>query len=401
MNTPLKGIKVIDLSSHGAVPSCGKVLSDWGADVTKVEPASGDAARFSGNNFGVPVSDEMNPHFEFLNGGKKSIVINLKTEKGQEIINRMLETADILITNYRQPALVKLKLDYETLSEKYPGLIWAHLTGFGSEGPAATQAGFDTVAYYARTGALLDFAEKDTAPINAPFGVGDLTTGSVLAGAVCAALFNRTRNGRGEKVDISLYGQSIWSLGIVLQSVKHGSVYPRTRKEATIPLNNCYCCKDGKWIYVSVLEYDRYCNKLFRLIGREELCEDERYNNRESVKSNNVELIKILDEGFRLYSRDKWDELLTEADIAHNDINDLKDVLDDEQALANDFIINYRFPNGEESVIAQTPVRFGNNRTNAHIPAPALSENAAEVLTSLGYTDDEIKELAEEGITII
>lgn len=401
MNTPLKGIKVIDLSSHGAVPSCGKVLSDWGADVTKVEPASGDAARFSGNNFGVPVSDEMNPHFELLNGGKKSIVINLKTEKGQEIINRMLETADILITNYRQPALVKLKLDYETLSEKYPGLIWAHLTGFGSEGPAATQAGFDTVAYYARTGALLDFAEKDTAPINAPFGVGDLTTGSVLAGAVCAALFNRTRNGRGEKVDISLYGQSIWSLGIVLQSVKHGSVYPRTRKEATIPLNNCYCCKDGKWIYVSVLEYDRYCNKLFRLIGREELCEDERYNNRESVKSNNVELIKILDEGFRLYSRDKWDELLTEADIAHNDINDLKDVLDDEQALANDFIINYRFPNGEESVIAQTPVRFGNNRTNAHIPAPALSENAAEVLTSLGYTDDEIKELAEEGITII
>ena len=150
-----------------------------------------------------------------------------------------------------------------------------------------------------------------------------------------------------------------------------------------------------------MLEYDRYCNKLFRLIGREELCEDERYNNRESVKSNNVELIKILDEGFRLYSRDKWDELLTEADIAHNDINDLKDVLDDEQALANDFIINYRFPNGEESVIAQTPVRFGNNRTNAHIPAPALSENAAEVLTSLGYTDDEIKELAEEGITII
>lgn len=401
MNTPLKGIKVIDLSSHGAVPSCGKVLSDWGADVTKVEPASGDAARFSGNNFGVPVSDEMNPHFELLNGGKKSIVINLKTEKGQEIINRMLETADILITNYRQPALVKLKLDYETLSERHPGLIWAHLTGFGSEGPAATQAGFDTVAYYARTGALLDFAEKDTAPINAPFGVGDLTTGSVLAGAICAALFNRTRNGKGEKVDISLYGQSIWSLGIILQSVKHGSIYPRTRKEATIPLNNCYCCKDGKWIYVSVLEYDRYCNKLFRLIGREELCEDERYNNRESVKTNNVELIKILDEGFRLYSREKWDELLTEADIAHNDINDLKDVLDDEQALANDFIINYKFPNGEESVIAQTPVRFGNNRTNVHIPAPALSENAAEILTSLGYTDKEIKELAEEGITII
>lgn len=401
MNTPLKGIKVIDLSSHGAVPSCGKVLSDWGADVTKVEPASGDAARFSGNNFGVPVSDEMNPHFELLNGGKKSIVINLKTEKGQEIINRMLDTADILITNYRQPALVKLKLDYETLSERHPGLIWAHLTGFGSEGPAATQAGFDTVAYYARTGALLDFAEKDTAPINAPFGVGDLTTGSVLAGAICAALFNRTRNGKGEKVDISLYGQSIWSLGIILQSVKHGSIYPRTRKEATIPLNNCYCCKDGKWIYVSVLEYDRYCNKLFRLIGREELCEDERYNNRESVKTNNVELIKILDEGFRLYSREKWDELLTEADIAHNDINDLKDVLDDEQALANDFIINYKFPNGEESVIAQTPVRFGNNRTNAHIPAPALSENAAEILTSLGYTDKEIKELAEEGITII
>lgn len=401
MNTPLKGIKVIDLSSHGAVPSCGKVLSDWGADVIKVEPASGDAARFSGNNFGVPVNDDMNPHFELLNGGKKSIVINLKTEKGQEIINRMMEKADVLITNYRQPALIKLRLDYETISEKYPALIWTHLTGFGSEGPAATQAGFDTVAYYARTGALLDFAEKDTAPINAPFGVGDLTTGSVLAGAICAALFNRTRNGNGEKVEISLYGQSIWSLGIVLQSVKHGSVYPRTRKEATIPLNNCYCCKDGKWIYVSVLEYDRYCNKMFELIGREELCKDVRYNNREAAKANNIELIKILDEGFKLYSREEWHNLLSEADIAHDDINDLTDVLDDEQALANDFIIDYEFPNGESSVIAQPPVRFGNNRVNPHVPAPGLSENAVEVLVSLGYTIGEIKALSEEGITVI
>jgi len=401
MNQPLQGVRVVELASHGAVPSCGKTLSDWGAEVLKVEPFSGDFARVSGRNFGVPMTEEMNPHFELLNGGKKSITLNLKDPKGKEIMWKILGASDVMITNYRQPALDKLGLDYDSIHKDFPRLVFAHLSGFGTEGPIATQPGFDTVSYFARPGFLLDFAEKDTAPISAPYGVGDLTAGSVLAGAISAALFARERKGEGERVEISLYGQSIWSLGIVLQSVMHGQEYPRTRKQATSPLNNCYQCRDGEWIYMSVLEYDRYCNAVFEMIGRPELSQDERFNNAKSGSANNEELIQILDEGFKLYDRDEWSRKLFEADIAHDYINHISDVLFDEQAIANNFVLEYEFPGGGKSVLAQQPVRFGDSSVPEHRLAPKLSENAGEVLAELGYSREEMEKLAADDVTII
>lgn len=401
MNKPLTGIKVIEMASHGAVPSCGKTLADWGAEVIKVEPQNGDFGRYSGQNFGVPTSEDVNPHFELLNGNKKSIVLNLKNETGYRAMLKLLGKVDVLITNYRQVALNKLGLDYKTLSEKFPKLVFAHLSGFGLEGPIASSPGFDTVAYFARPGFMLDFAERDTSPISAPFGVGDLTAGSTMAGAIGTALYKREKTGKGERVETSLYGQSIWGLGIVLQSVKHGAVYPRSRKEATVPLNNCYKCKDGEWIYISVLEYDRYCKSLFKLMNREDLCENEKFNNAKGGEENNVELISILDEGFLLYDRETWSKKLKEADIAHDYINHMKDVLVDKQAYENDFIIDYEYQSGEKTVIAQPPVRFGDSRVSQHRLAPKLGENSIEILKSLGYSDNEIEEMSEKGITLI
>ncbi len=401
MNKPLKGIKVIELASHGAVPSCGKTLSDWGAEVIKVEPLFGDFGRKSGQNFGVPMSDDVNPHFELLNGNKKSICLDLKHPEGYEALMRILESADVLITNYRQGALAKLGLDYDTIHKRFSRIVFGHLSGFGTVGPIASQPGFDTVSYFARPGYMIDFAEKGTAPINAPFGVGDLTAGGTLAGAIGTALFNRERTGEGERVEISLYGQSIWGLGIVLQSVKHGIVYPKTRKEATVPLNNCYQCRDGEWIYISVLEYDRYCRSLFRLIGHEELCDDERFNNAAGGKKHNRELIGILDEGFKLYDRDEWKRLLEEADIAFDYINHMEDVLTDEQALANDFIKNLKYDNGVETVIAQPPVKFGDSSVSEHVMAPKLGEQSEELLASAGYSKEDIDSFVKRNITLI
>lgn len=401
MNKPLKGIKVIELASHGAVPSCGKALSDWGAEVIKVEPLFGDFGRKSGQNFGVPMSEGVNPHFELLNGNKKSICLDLKNAEGYEVLMKILKDADVMITNYRQGALDKLKLDYNTIHSRFPGIVFGHLSGFGTEGPIAAQPGFDTVSYFARTGYMIDFAEKGTPPINAPFGVGDLTAGGTLAGAIGTALFNRERTGEGEQVEISLYGQSIWGLGIVLQSVKHGVIYPKTRKEATVPLNNCYQCRDGEWIYISVLEYDRYCNALFRLIDRDELCEDKRFNNAAGGEKNNKELIKILDDGFKLYNRDEWREKLEEADIAFDYINHMNDVLNDEQAQANDFIVNLKYDNGVETVIAQQPVRFGSGGVSEHVMAPKLGEQSEEILAQAGYSKDEIDMFIEKKITLV
>lgn len=393
MDKPLEGVQIIDLSTHGACPSCGKILADWGAFVIKVEALSGDAARHSGQNFGVPCTEDVNPHFDMLNAGKHSLAVDMKTTAGKEIMSRLLASSQALITNFRTPALIKLGLDHETISKRYPHLVWGHLTGFGEAGPAADHAGFDTVAYYARTGAMLDFTENGASPLNAPFGAGDLSAGSAFAGGIVAGLYRQAKTGQGQRVSISLYGQSIWAHGVVLQSVYHGNSYPRTRKAASVPLNNCYRCSDGQWIYLSVLQYERYYSAFCRIIGREELIDDPRFNSLEQAKLHNRELIGIIDEAFAQRPRDEWDRLLTEADIAHDSINHIHDVFDDLQATENQYIRNITYEDGTSSVIASPPVLIGDMDREPPMKAPHLGEHTREILKKLHYTDDEIDSL--------
>lgn len=392
MEKPLDGVRIVDMSTHGACPSCGKILADWGAEVIKVEAKSGDAARTSGQSFGVPSDEGMNPHFDMLNAGKKSIVVDMKTPEGRDIIDQLLTSANALITNFRTPALVKLKLDYESVSEKFPHLIWGHLTGFGEKGPAANHAGFDTVAYYARSGAMIDFSENGAAPINAPFGVGDLSAGSAFAGGIAAALYQQQKTGKGQRVSISLYGQSIWAHGVVMQSIYHGAEYPRTRENATVPLNNCFRCKDGEWLYMSVLQYERYFAPFCKLIGREDLIDDPRYNTIEQAKLHNRELIALFDKSFAQHTRAEWNLMLESADIAHDNINHFKDALSDPQALENGFIRPIYYNDGRDSVIASPPVILGEADTAEPKAGPRLGENTAEVLRSLHFSEGTIQD---------
>jgi len=247
---------------------------------------------------------------------------------------------------------------------------------------------------------MLDFAEKNTAPINAPFGVGDLSAGSTLAGGIAAALYQKARTGKGSKVTISLYGQSIWSLGIVLQSIKHGAQYPKSRTEAAVPLNNSYQCADGEWLYISVLQYDRYFKEFCTAIERADLIDDTRYNTLTEAKKHNKELIEIISESFKRHTLSEWMKRLDATDIAYNQINHIRDVLYDEQALVNNYINTVQYEDGNESVTVAPPLTIGSQEPIRAIRGPKLSENAGEILASIGITEDEIEELYEEGIVV-
>jgi len=395
-NKPLQGVKVIDLSVFASAASCARLLGEWGAEVIKVEALNGDPGRYAGASLGLPACPEENPSFECNNAYKKGLALNLKSEAGKKIMNQLLADSHVFLTNNRTKALVRLGLDYDTIHNKFPHLIWAQLTGFGIKGADADDAGFDPVAFWARNGAMLDIAEADTAPVIPPTGFGDRTTGCSLAAGICAALYQQKVSGEGQRIQVSLMGQALWNLGEIIQSIQYGDIYPKSRKEAVTPLVNSYRCSDGKWIFISCYDYNRYFPLLCEVFGRNDLVLDERYSGLKEAKKHCKELIEIIEKEFSKYSEEEISIRLRDKDFPFSPINHISDVLKDQQALANGFLFQYEHRNGKLTQGVSSPVQFLNTNSDTYKNAPLLGEDGKEILRSFGYSDFEIEQLIEE-----
>ncbi len=401
---PLAGLKVVDLSEFVAVPVAAKLFADWGAEVVKVEKFGGDDWRSYGPFFNTPYEDDENPLFDMEHLNKKFLALNLKTDKGREVIHRLLSEADIFMTNYRGDALKRLGLSYEDLTVLYPKLIFAHLTGFGEKGPDAGRPGFDVVAYWARSGAMLDLVPAEVGvPINAPFGFGDHITGSALAGGVLAALYKREKTGRGDKIIMSLFGHAIFCAGCMIMSAqdRYGDPLPRYRERPGSPVGHTYQCKDGRWILLSILVYDRYWPILCKeVLNRPDLLQDERFHTRPTPKGYSAELYKILHDEFKKKDSNEWSSLLRAADIAFENVAHFSEVTKDEQAWANGYIFEHTFKNGNKAILPKTSIQFGSYNVPNPLPRAGtrVGEHSADVLLKMGYTDSEIEDLEKEGI---
>lgn len=397
MYKPLEGVKVVDLTYFVAGPGTARILADWGADVIKVEPFWGDPGRLTGAGMGAPADFGCNPFYSCYNSEKRGISVDLKSEKGMEIIGKLLETADVFISSYRTKALVKLGLDYETMHKKYPQIVWAQVNGFGDLGPAKDNPGFDTVAFWARSGAMLDAAEKGTT-VNPPIGFGDATTSCSLAGGIAAALYQQQKTGLGAKVMISLFGQALWNLSALVASTQYGDEYPKTRKAANSPVINSYECEDGKWIFLSILEHERYYETFCKVIEREDLIGNKNFETTQAAKDNAPELISIISEQFKQWTQEEMHQKLLNADIAHEKIQGVFDAINDPQAQENNYVYKVDNRDGTKSIMAMPPVKFNTVDVNVKNDAPLIGENNEEVLVELGYSEEEIKQLAEENI---
>ncbi|MDR1831874.1 MAG: CoA transferase [Fusobacteriaceae bacterium] len=401
MNKPLEGVKVVDLTYFVAGPGTARILGDWGADVIKVEPSFGDPGRKLGANMTAPVIDrEINPVYTTYNANKRGLCINLKDPEGLKIMDDLLKTANVFVSSYRTGALKRLGLDYETLHEKHPHLIWAQINGFGDYGPAKDNAGFDTVAFWARSGAMADLVEKDTSPVNPPIGFGDATTACSLSGGICAALYYQQKTGKGQKVMVSLLSQAIWSASTEMATTQYEDVYPKTRKNATSAVINSFKCKDGQWVFVSILEHERYFPVLCDLLGRPDLKNDKFLTTLEA-KKNAPELIAILDQEFVKYTQDEVVEMLTKADIANERIQHFADVWKDAQALENNYVADFKHRNGTVTKLALTPIKFENIELNPIKDAPLIGEDSEEILKEIGYSDETIKAYLEKGTIVV
>ena len=399
MTGMLSNVTVIELANFVAAPSAARLLADWGANVIKIEPPKGDTLRVLGELVNMPIDNEKeNPAFDLQNSNKKGIIINLKTSEGQELLHRLLSSADIFITNSRQQALEKLGLSYEKLSPQYPKLVYGHVLGYGEAGPDRDRPGFDFTAFFARGGISGTLYERGGYPMPTVAAFGDMQVGSCLAGGLCAALYQANKTGKGEKVSVSLMHTAIYHMAHLVTSAQYGNVYPRSRNETANPLQLAYESKDGRWIQCALHAYDYEYPKLCILAGHPELAEDPRYCAFDQIKDSPQEVIAVLDEIFKEKTANAWMDLFKREDMSCDIMMKWDEILEDTQAWEDNILCKVDgYTNDESRIMVRSPVKFREMGLPQYGKGPKLGEHTVEIMKAVGYTPDEVEKMIALG----
>jgi len=382
----MEDVKVVELGVWVAGPAAGGILADWGADVVKIEPPTGDPARMFGRMLGLPQAGHAaSPPFEMDNRSKRSVVLDLATEEGRSRALDLLADADVFLTNVRPAALQRLGLDYEAVAGSNPRLVYGLITGYGMAGPDADRAAYDVAAFWARAGlAHLLTRPGDTPPFQRG-GMGDHSVGMTLAAAVCAALVARARTGTGQLVTTSLYRQGAYTVSFDLNTfvLTGNPIAVGQRETMGNPCMNNYAAGDGRRFWIVGLQADRHWPALCRAVGHDDWLTDPRYATARDRFVNGEQLIGQLDELFATKPLDEWAAIFDrEPDFFWSPINSLEDILGDEQFHAGGGLVDV--PDGDSSIpMVATPADFHGTPWEPRWAAPGLGEHTDEVLAEL------------------
>ena len=395
----LDGVRVLELGIWVAVPSAAAVLADWGARVVKIEPPEGDPLRGLAATGLVPYQPDVNPAFQLDNRGKRSVTLDLRRPEGREVAHALVRRSDVFLTNLRRQKLAPLGMDYATLRRVHPRLVYAGLTGYGTEGPERERAAFDYAAFWARAGIMGSLGEPEGPPPTQRPGMGDHMTGLGLAGAIAAALFARERSGIGQEIGMSLFGSGIWMLASDIQAaITTGYCHtPGGRRAAPNPLFNFYRTSDGRWLHLVMLQPDRHWRAFCRAVGREDLVDDPRFASAPVRFQHCRELIAILDPLFATRPLAEWAEVLDGADCYWGKVQTVEEVSHDAQAEAIGAFADTALPDGRPLRIVKSPVAFGATPSAVAGPAPELGQHTEEVLLEAGFGWEDIARLKDAG----
>ncbi len=396
MRDVLAGIRIIEVASWTFVPISGAVLSEWGADVIKIEhPASGDPQRGLVSSGLVPGGGGVNFMFEIPNRGKRSVGLDISTDGGRELLYRLVEGADVFVTNYLPDVRARLRIDVDDVRARNPNIVYVRGTGQGTRGPEATRGGFDGASFWARAGLAMTF--KDPAaewPVDQRPAFGDVLGGLTIAGGISAALLRRERTGVASTVDVSLLGLGLWSLGPEVTSAKlyeHVEIPTFDRDTLPNPLVGTYPTKDGRFIILVLLQADRYWPDLCAHLERPDLLEDPRFCDAAARFEHRRECIEVLRNVFRTRTYDEWRERLQTLEGVWAPLQTPLEVHDDPQAIANGYLEPITTGSGEQFALPANPVQFDETSPTVR-GAPDHGEHTDEVLLELGLTYDEILE---------
>lgn len=391
----LSGFRVVELTMWIAGPSAGGIMADWGADVIKVEPTTGDPQRNSFRALGYR-DDLPNPGFELDNRGKRSVVLDLGTPEGAAAMDKLLASADVFLTNMRPKSLEGVNLSPEQVHERHPHLVVTTITGYGLDGPDAWRPGYDIGAFWARTGIARDFVPRDMAPLGVRGGLGDHTTGLGAVSGTMAALLERTKTGKGRIVESSLLRTGLWAIGhnVVVQQTFGRIESAKPREASPTPLVSPYKAGDDKWFWLIGVEADRHFPGVAKAIDRLDLLEDERFSNAKQRKANSRELIAALDEAFAAQPYSYWVEKFDEFDVWFAPAPTFAEVLEDPQVHAAGGFVEIENPGGEPHQSVNTPITFRGNRLTRTRPVPTVGQHTREVLAEVGLSDEDLDALA-------
>jgi len=395
----LHGIKVLDVASYIAAPVATTIMADFGADVIKVEAPGGDPYRGITRNPGMPEAN-IDYHWQLNNRNKKGIVLNLTTEAGRSALFRLVAQADVFVTNFTRPAREKLQLTWDDLRPLNDRLIYASMTAYGEQGPESAKTGFDSTAYWARSG-LMHMVKSD--PLGTPArslpGQGDHPTGVSLFGAIMLGLYDRQRTGKGGKVHTSLIANGLWSNGFYAQSVLSGGTAPMRPRREDMPnaLTNHYRCRDGRWFILSVVNQEREWDRLIEAIERPELARDHRFESPAARSAHARELVDLLDDVFAARDWAEWRERLDGARITFGVIGMAEDIPDDVQMKASGALAPADDPGLGAPYVVDTPMWVEGVEKSRPVAAPAPGEHTEAVLQAAGLSDSEIAELRASG----
>lgn len=405
MEGPLKGIRALELAAMQNGPACGYILGDMGAEVIKIEdPGSGDMSRgFEAYGDVWFAHKGVNTFFETPNRSKKGITLDLKKEKGREVLYQLVAKSDVFFTNYSPMVCERLGCSYENLKKYNPKLIYGRASGYGSRGPEPESRTFDTAAQ-ARSGFMMQTGEREGPPVVAVAGIFDQLGATMLAFGIISALLARERLGVGQQVEASLLGSAIH---LQAQTINQVSILGRavarhSRTKARNPLGNHYACKDGKWIILADPQSKRYWKDFCQAIGAPELVEDPRFANTTLRSKNCEECIAALDKVFITKPRDEWIEILTEKvpKMAFAKVMALAEVPEDPQVLANEYVVEYDHPIFDKVKLVGYPVWFSETPCKIKGKAPEFGENTEDILLSVGYSWEDIGALKESGVIL-
>jgi crotonobetainyl-CoA:carnitine CoA-transferase CaiB-like acyl-CoA transferase len=395
-NNIFSGLKVIDFASFIAGPSAAVILSDFGADVIKVEPPTGDLWRHANKLPPNPQAKDAYP-WHLANRNKRGMTLDLKSPSAQPVLEKLVKWADVLIVNTPHPARKRLKLEYDDVAQWNPRLIYADLTGFGEKGPDASLPGFDITSYWARSGLLAMTRDAGVPPTWPVAGSGDNATAVGLYSAIVTALYRRERTGKGSYVTTSLLAEGVWSASVFIQAALCEASFfgLHDRKHPANAALNVYRASDDTW-FVLIVMPDKLA-AVANAIGRPDLLTDPRFSDPAKLAQNMPELTAILDEIFGEQPMSHWYEVFNGVHVTFGAVRGPQDVINDPQLRLNDIVVPLEGAGGKLTSTISSPIQMHGVAKVPAKRAPEIGEHNEEILRQLGFDATEIDGLRVSG----
>ena len=405
MGKPLEGIKVVEVAMWAFVPACGGMLADLGADVIKIEPPNGDPLR--GLKIGAFANSngrQIDYSWESYNRGKRSITLDLKMEQAREVLMKLVADADVFLTNLLPPARRKLGIDAATIRAAFPDIIYASGSGVGPLGPECEKGGFDAISFWARGGISSAMTDPDADfPVGPPGpAFGDTLSGSMLAGAICAAIAKRAMTGEPSEVDVSLLGTAMWSMQrLICQSTADGvQGYPRPApNRPNNVLVKAYRTKDGRFIQLNMLQADRYWPGFCAAAGCDDLRDDPRFADADTRQENVEYCVAKLVELFATRPLAEWREVLSRQEGQWDVVQNVGEIHADAQVKANSYLQAVDYGDGTTIPMVSVPMQFDGAPMLSR-RSPELGADSDAILAGLGFDEDAIIDLKVQGAVL-